>query len=147
MTKEELISSASTLATFTATSAAEYDEKRDNMVAQINEYMIGRADIDELIGGNNIEMMKDNHANHGLFIASMLSNFNETVLVETILWVFKAYRSRSFHTNYWAAQLNAWHQIMKKSLSKESYDNIVPLYDWMTIHIPQFTAITDNEEA
>lgn len=146
MTKEDLIASAAALPVVPSSAAAEYEDKREQMVASINEYMLGRADIEELVGSINIEMMKDNHANHGLFIASMLSHFDAAVLVETINWVFKAYRSRQFHQNYWAAQLNAWHTTMKTSLSKETYDSVVPLYDWMTIHIPQFTALTDNEE-
>ena len=145
MTKEDLIASASKLPVFTSGPATEYDERRDIMVAQINEYMLGRADLEQLVGPDNLEMMKDNHANHGLFIASMLANFDATVLVETIGWVFRAYRSRNFHSNYWAAQLNAWHNVMKTTLTQESYDNIVPLYDWMTIQIPQFTILNDNE--
>ena len=74
----------------------------------INEKMIGRRDIEILIGKTNIEMMKDNHANHVRFIASLLQNYNPEVFVVTVLWVFRAYRTHGFKSNYWAAQLNSF---------------------------------------
>jgi len=146
MTRNDLIVTASAIPEFTDAAAAEYGQKKDSMVAEINEYMLARADIEELVGPGNIEMMKDNHANHALFIESMLTAFNATVLVETIAWVFTAYRSRNFHSNYWAAQLHAWTSVMKKSLSAEACENIMPLYVWMTINIPQFAALTENQD-
>lgn len=144
MTRDELIRTAAELPPVPPAAAAEYGARRDEIVARINHRLLARDDIDALVGAGNREMMKDNHANHGLFIESMLTHFNPSVMVETVLWVFKAYRSRQFHPNYWAAQLNAWVQIMQELLAPETFAAIVPIYRWMIVHIPQFTALTDD---
>ncbi|THB78739.1 MAG: hypothetical protein D6B25_03525 [Desulfobulbaceae bacterium] len=143
MTKDDLVSSAKSLE-FQEKAADDYSEKRGEMVSRVNSKMASRDDIDFLIGEANLEMMKDNHANHGLFIESMLHSYNPEVLVETIHWVFRAYKSRNFHDNYWAAQLNAWCMVIEDTLSEESAKAVLPLYHWMTVNIPQFNALSEQ---
>jgi len=145
MNKTELIESASKLESFNPKAVAEYEEKIPKMVAIMNEKMELRPDLDELIGPNNLSMMKDNHANHARFIASIMQNFNPEVLVETILWVFRAYRSRSFHSCYWAAQLSVWINIFEVELSAETYRDVLRLYTWMQVNIPSFIICSDEK--
>ena len=104
--------------------------------------MESRSDLNLLIGENNFSMMKDNHANHVRFIHSILHNPNAEVLTETVLWVFRAYRNHGFSGSYWAAQLNAWIYILKNELSKESFEQIIPLYEWMQVNIPTFEKLS-----
>lgn len=144
MTKEDLIRTAAEIPAVSPEAASEYAAKRDALVAHINQRLLARDDITQLTGPDNLDMMKDNHANHGQFIESMLTHFDPTVLVETVLWVFRAYRSRNFHPNYWAAQLNAWVEVMQAHLSPPSNASILPLYQWMIVNIPQFTSLSDE---
>jgi len=90
-------------------------------------------------------MMKDNHSNHVRFIASILRNNHPDVLVETVLWVFRAYRSHGFTTNYWAAQLNSWIIVLKEILSTDCYAEIYPYYEWMQVNIPIFVKVSNEE--
>ncbi|MDA3816137.1 MAG: hypothetical protein PF486_02095 [Prolixibacteraceae bacterium] len=114
--KERIIKTANELPEFPEEAYKEYEAKIPKMVSELNDMMLSRSDIEVLTGDKvNIEMMKDNHNNHAHFIASILKNFDGEVLVDTILWVFRAYRSRQFHTNYWAAQLNSWRTIIQKT--------------------------------
>jgi hypothetical protein len=145
MNRNELVESAKTLIPFKQETAVEYGDKLQKMVAIINEKMESRPDIYDLIGTNNLNMMKDNHSNHARFILSIMQNFNADVLVETILWVFRAYRSRSFHTSYWAAQLNTWIDIFKTELSPETYHEVLKLYTWMQVNIPSFVICSDEK--
>lgn len=92
-----------------------------------------------------MNLMKDNHANHVRFMTSVFKNYNPEVLVETVLWVFRAYRSHHFSTNYWAAQLNTWLEILKQELSSKSFEEIKPYYVWMQTNIPVFVAISDEK--
>jgi hypothetical protein len=107
--------------------------------------MLNRADLENLIGENNIDMMKDNHSNHVRFISSILKNHNSEVLVDTILWVFRAYRSHGFASNYWSAQLNTWITIFQEVLTAESYQEVYPYYEWMQINIPTFVILSDEK--
>ncbi len=145
MDKKYLIDIASKLNNVKQSSISEYQDKIDLLVGKMNTFMLGRTDINELIGEGGEAMMKDNHMNHARFIASILANFNPEVLVETVLWVFRSYRSHGFTTNYWSAQLNAWIESLKENLSAEAYKDIFPLYEWLLVNIPLFVKLSDED--
>ena len=145
MDKLFLLETAGQLKQAGSKTADEYHRKSEELIAKMNSVMLERQDIKTLVGENNIKMMRDNHANHVRFIASILKNKNPNVLVETVLWVFRAYRSHGFTTNYWAAQLNTWIIILKELLTAESYDEVYPYYEWMQINIPLFVILSDEK--
>lgn len=144
--RDKLIKSADRIIRPSVESIENYRELRETAVIKVNKAMELRADIYELIGGEkNISMMRDNHGNHTRFIYSILNEFDSEVLVDTIIWVFRAYRSRGFHTNYWAAQLNTWIDILKNLTDEKTYSEILPIYEWMLVKIPDFTLISDKQ--
>lgn len=145
MNRDRLLDTARKLPHFEDRTYQEYAAKAETLIARINTRMLERDDIGELVGPVNLQMMKDNHANHVRFIASILHSFDAEVLVETVLWVFRAYRSRDFHTGYWAAQMNAWLEILPTELGPETFREIRPLYEWMQVNIPIFTGLTESE--
>ncbi|MDD3161390.1 MAG: hypothetical protein PHX49_05630 [Bacteroidales bacterium] len=128
-----------------SSSAEEYRQKSELLINKMNALMLDKADIEKLVGKENLDMMKDNHANHVRFMASVFKNYNPEVLVETVLWVFRAYRSHGFTTNYWATQLNTWISLLKEMLTPESFSEIYPYYEWMQINIPVFTKLSDEK--
>lgn len=143
--KDLLIATAMKLTQVSDLAANEYVGKSDLLISMINSRMLERSDIEDIVSENNLSMMKDNHANHVRFISSILKNRNPEVLVETILWVFRAYRSHHFTTNYWAAQLNCWIEILREVLTLDSYNEIYPYYEWMQINIPIFVIVSDEK--
>ena len=145
MTKEQLIKTAEVLPQVSSEALDEYAAKRDQMVNSINETMMARPDISELVGANNLDIMKDNHANHARFVESILRKPDAQTLVETCLWVFRAYRSRGFHSSYWSAQLNTWVEVLNKTVSPATAEAVYPLYHWFVIHIPDFTGLSDSQ--
>lgn len=145
MDRNLLLESAKRLAHASTQSADEYYRKSDQLIALMNTTMLKRPDVENLVGQNNIDMMQDNHANHVRFIASILKYPNPEVLVETVLWVFQAYRSHGFTTNYWAAQLNTWIGVLKQVLTDESYKEVYPYYEWMQTNIPLFVKISGEK--
>lgn len=144
MNKDDLLKTASGLKQVDKAIAGEYALKAEIIVSQMNLLMMQRCDIKELVGEQNLDMMKDNHANHARFVSSILLNFNAEILVETVLWVFRAYRYRGFSTTYWAALLNTWVEVMKKELTTETFRQVYPYYDWMLVNIPIFVKLTDD---
>lgn len=144
MKKEDLIGTATKLKAVSDSTCKEYIEKLDPMVAKVNRLMLESIDIEYITGSNVESMMKDNHRNHAKFMVSILGNYNPVVLVETILWVFRAYRSHGFHTKYWEVHLNVWIKIISQDLSQESSQQIIPYYIWMLENIPSFVVITNQ---
>ena len=145
MNKEYLLKSALQLKHVSKEASDEYQKKSEELITNINSTMIARKDINMLIGENNMEMMKDNHANHVRFIASLLKNYNHEVLVNTVLWVFNAYTKHGFATNYWSAQLNVWMQIIPQLLTPATVKEILPYYEWMQINIPIFVKVAEQK--
>lgn len=137
--------SAARLQQVSQASAAEFSEKRDRLVELLNEKMLSRADLTDMVGAGNVDMMKDNHANHARFLESIFNAQNPEVLVDTVLWVFRAYRSRNFSSTYWAAQLNAWMELYKQELTPVCYQEIYPYYNWMQINIPTFNRLAEGD--
>lgn len=145
MNKELLLQTASKISSISEKSIAEYQSKKDGLVETMNQKMEARADIADLIGEVNMEMMKDNHANHARFMESMFSDYSHEVMVDTVLWVFRAYRARNFSSTYWAAQINSWLEIYKTELSAECYKEVEPFYKWMQVNIPIFNKLAEEK--
>jgi len=144
MNKEFLIRTAEKLAQPSTATASEFSEKAENLASIINNQFKKRSDLNMLIGEGNVDMMEDNHRNHVRFLTSVFKQYEPEVLVETVLWVFRAYRSHGFKLTYWPAQLDVWVEILKSELSPSAYAEIYPFYDWMIIHNPIFAKVSDE---
>jgi len=140
-----LLKTASKLTQVSNNSSDEYAMKFDSLLSEINSVMLSRPDIKNLVGDDNLDMMRDNHANHLRFMKSMFKFYVPHIYVETILWVFRAYRSHGFTTNYWATQINSWIVLLKKNLSVEAYSEIIPYYEWIQVNIPTLVKISDSQ--
>ena len=145
MTMQELIESANDLGP-SSSAAAEYTERLDHLLVTVNEIMQARSDLDRMIGEGNLAMMRDNHANHGKFFVSLLSNYSADVLVNSVVWVFNAYRNHGFQETYWSAQLNAWLTALNEHLSPSSSQEVSVIYDWIIAHIPHLMKVSDSQK-
>ncbi|MGM0531987.1 MAG: hypothetical protein ACQER7_11615 [Bacteroidota bacterium] len=144
MDKTSLIKSAEKLNPVSSSSITAYEQQAEKIIGTMNERMLQRSDIKTLTGIENIDMMKDNHANHVQFMASIFKNKNAGVLVETILWVFRAYRSHGFSPDYWDVQLEVWKDVLKNILSGGAWQEIEPYYEWMQHNVPVFLELTND---
>ncbi len=142
--KKELIKSASGLNSLDKPCLEEFKNKKDLILSAINKKMKERKDIKDLVTEKNLLMMEDNHSNHMRFMESIFAGFKAEIFVETILWVFRAYRSHGFKLTYWPALLNTINEIIQESLSKKCAESISAFYSWMIIHIPTFVNYTDE---
>jgi len=145
MTKSELLKTAQEINPLSQVLADEFSSKRDLLVELLNKKMLERLDLKDMVGEANVDMMKDNHANHARFLESIFYNYSPEVFLDTVLWVFRAYRSRNFKSTYWAAQLNAWVEIHQENLSEDCFKAIYPYYNWMQINIPSFNSLAELE--
>jgi len=144
MDKSYLLKTAKNLKAVSKNASKEFQVKSDELISKMNELMLNRPDIKKLVGKENIPMMKDNHANHIRFISSIMQNFNPEAMVDTVLWVFNAYQNHGFQSQYWAAQLNTWMDVLKGVLSKETYKEVFPYYEWMQVNIPVFVLVSEQ---
>jgi len=143
--KDVLLVSAETLAPPAETAIQEFEHKWEQIAAQGTRLLLARPDLEKLVGKGNEQMAEDNNRNFPRFMLSLFSDYQPAVFVETVLWVFRAYRFHGFQTTYWAANLNIWVDLLQKKLSADAWQQIYPFYNWLIVNIPKFTAITDTD--
>jgi hypothetical protein len=142
--KEQIMKTAAELIQPSGDVARAFSQKRDQFAAKGNQLMGERPDLEKLTGKGNRQMAEDNNRNFARFMESMFLNYDSNVLVETVLWVFRAYRAHGFQSTYWAANLNIWLDMLEQSLTKEEFNAISPFYNWLIVNIPVFVALTDE---
>jgi hypothetical protein len=143
MTTEELIAEAAALPQPSSEAVKEFAEKRERLVSLFNAEFGKRSDLDVMIGANNLLMMEDNHRNHARFMESIFQYTAPKVLVDTILWVYRTYRSHGFTLAYWPAQLDSWVELYRRELSPATFREIEVFYNWMIIRQPAFAEASD----
>lgn len=142
--KSSLLQSAKTLSPPSGEVTSVFVAKSEGFAAKGNSLISARPDIDKLIGTNNLQMACDNNRNFARFMISMFEQYQPEVLVETVLWVFRAYRSHGFQTTYWAANINIWVEMLREELDTDAFAAIYPFYNWLIVNIPVFTSLTDD---
>ena len=142
--KKNLLASAALLPQPPRAAAEEFTIKRDELAARGNQIMDQRADLDKLIGAENRQMARDNNRNFARFMQAQFTTYNPEVMVDTVLWVFRAYRSHGFKTTYWAANLNIWIDMLREELSPQSFEAVYPFYEWLIVNISIFTKLSDE---
>jgi hypothetical protein len=147
MTKEELLATARKLEQPPREVADEFGAKRERLAAEGNRRMGARPDLERLVGSGNESMAEDNNRNFARFMESIFRHYEPEVLLETVLWVFRAYRSHGFQTIYWPANLDTWVELLREELSEEGFEAVYPFYDWLIVHIPWFVKLTDEQLA
>lgn len=128
---EQLIKEAKEKLIVSPQSAKDYEEKRDLMLNFVNDEMSKRSDIFELIGGNPLQMMYDNHRNHVNFMINVFKYSLFEMLVRIVPWVYKSYHNHDFSYDYFLIELKTWKEAVEKFLPKESAIEINRTYDWM----------------
>lgn len=146
MDRESLIESAKGLKEPSKQSTEAFERKLDVIGPELNRRMLSRPDIERLIGHDNQEMMKNNTHNFLRFMTALFYGYEPVVFAETALWAFRTYRAHGFEVPYWPANLDTLVRIIKTELPETAYEELYPFFDWLIIHIPAFTTITDRIE-
>ena len=144
MTKEQLILSANSIHLPSLEAQKAYENHQEALAEKVTDMMLSRDDIEKLVGVSGKDMMRDNHKNHARFISHLFKEFSGSVLVDTVYWVFKNYKSHGFSRIYWSAQLNCWLKAMKEILKPSDYDELSPLYDWLIINLASLQDLEDK---
>jgi hypothetical protein len=143
LTKESLLSTAGKLHGPTETAARAFAEKRALLLSKVIAEINARPDLDRLVGEGNRQMAEDNCQNLARFMESLFLDYHPETLVETVLWVFRAYRSHGFYLTYWSAHLETWVRQLQLTLDPADFEQLYPFYHWIITHIPAFTQLSE----
>ncbi|MFO7802062.1 MAG: cobalamin-dependent protein [Desulfovermiculus sp.] len=128
-------------------SVTAYKENLAALVEKVNKIMSSRADLKLLIGDNPLQMMFENHKNHGLFMSNVFSLHKYELLAHTVPWVYRAYHSHGFSYAYFPAHLQAWRTALQETLSNAEAQPLIQVYDWMLSRHEEFIAWSQDTQS
>ncbi|ADU66518.1 hypothetical protein LGV61_08950 [Desulfurispirillum indicum] len=145
MNAHDLLQAARHIPPPSQASAEEYASLCEILSASVTRSMLNSPHIAELIGGSaHQDMMAENHRNHGLFLCVLLRHYQAEYLVDTVLWVYRAYMSHGFQRLYWQVQLETWQNILQEHLSDKAYREISPIYQFLLHHQDDFARLSQE---
>jgi hypothetical protein len=115
--------------------ADEFEKALESLISSVDKQMTILLKDKDLIGSNPLSLMYDNHENHARLMSTVF-RFNDFTMLEKILpWVVKNYTAKGFSPEYFTQVLNKWREAVKKQLSEQASNEILPVYEWMHAHV------------
>lgn len=144
---EKIIAEAKELPAVSFEAAKKYSEKKEILIAQVNEELKKDPLINQILGKGTLELMFENHANHANFMANVF-RFNQfELLVKTIPWVYRSYKARGFSYDYFLVALQAWSKAVEDHLDNDHVQMINRIYTWMLAKHQEMIKIAQEEVA
>lgn len=131
MVLETLIRQAREVLVLTEGAAARYQACRELLLDEVNAHMGDQADIQRLLGGNTISLMKENHHHHVDFMTTVFLYNRHELLAKTLPWVYRTYHGHGFSYDYFPRVLTAWKRAVGHHVGAEHAAGIQGVYDWM----------------
>ncbi len=144
--KEKLIASASDIPLPSPSTLEAYKNVTAAMIPKMNEIMLQVKELQLLIQSANKEKMLLNHANHMRFMESIMSKYDPSVFVTTILWVYKTYRKHEFPESYWKHAFPVYEKLLYEYLDPPLADEIAVFYLWLRKNHKNFLKVSAKEE-
>lgn len=122
-----------------------YQDQLPEMTAFVDELLSNNTNILNLIGGNPLQMMHDNHRHHGAFMTTVFTLGNYQLLAVTLPWVYRAYHGRRFSFDYFPLELRCWINAIEKFMDARQRAPIITVYQWMIDHHDTIIALSQQE--
>lgn len=143
----EILEQARKLPLVSASASAEHAEKRTLLVDYVDSAIESSAVRDSLLGGNPVQVARDNHAGHALFMSNVLQLGLYEMLVRVVMWAYRSYHARGFSYDYFPLQLKSWIRALQDNLQEEHAREIVVVYDWLLQRHEQFIGLVAENGA
>lgn len=121
-----------------------YYANKDKLIKTVNDILADRDNIENLIGYNPLELMKENHENHARFMGNVFILNEYRMLIDTVPWVYNTYRQKGFSYKYFHQELKAWKQAIKTILGSKKTASILKIYDWLIENHDKFITISQG---
>lgn len=131
MIKDSLVASAARLAVPSAQAVQEYAAAVPVLASLLDDAMLARPDLAQLVGVGNLEMMRNNHRNHFQYMAATMALYDAASFVETVAWVLRTYRAHGFALAYWPVMLEQTLQVVQRTLTPATAAQVAPFYEWL----------------
>ena len=125
--KKQLVHEAAGLPLPDPEATPAFKEIAPALTRRMEAEFFARPDVPELIGPDNREMVRNNHANHVRYLASLLTAFDPASFVEIVHWVYRTYRAHGVSTQYWEIALPLWRKALELEAPERVLDVMEPV--------------------
>jgi methanogenic corrinoid protein MtbC1 len=144
---DNIIASCRDLSKIQSDAADEYVRTTEELIGRVNDQLESHPKFKELIGYGHSDVMRDNHRNHAMFMATLFRINSFELLARTVPWVYRAYHARGFSYDYFPVELVAWqiaiHECFDKNIRKTE---ILAVYAWMIQHHEEMIQLSVSGE-
>lgn len=141
-----LINSLDNICAASPDAAKAYEAAAGCLVDDVNDELEANPEISRLIGGNSLDLMRNNHDNHAAFMSTVFKIGSHELLARAIPWVYRAYHARGFSYDYFPVELTAWKRAVEKHLDHVHSSEINEIYDWMIRHHDSMIRLSVSSE-
>lgn len=127
---EKLLRKTENLTPVAPEALAAYLRHGEALLEQVNQTLLDRTDLPQLLGGNPQQIMFDNHRYHFDFMANVFEFQAYDMLVRMVPWVYRAYMSHGFSADYFLVELEAWVDALRGCLAEEA-GSVVNIYEFL----------------
>jgi hypothetical protein len=124
----------SVLAWVSPEAADRYSLLGSTLCERVNRSLSERPDVESLIGGASLEIMRSNHHHHRLLMEAVFQLRAPSLLLNTVPWVYRSYHARGFSYDYFSIELEAWRDAVVSLLGHEFGAGIAKVYEWLLSH-------------
>ncbi len=128
---DSLMADAENLPLVPLAGATAYRNMMTELTRYVDESLTATDSINDLIGGNDPQLMYDNHRHHASFMLTVFSIGNYELLARTLPWVYRAYSSHNFSYDYFKLELQIWLSALRRYIDPALSPEILSIYNWM----------------
>lgn len=143
---EKMMSEAEQIFDYDSKLSSYYIKHVDQMLDDVNKYMTNLDNIFDLLGGNPLDLMMNNHHNHVQFMSNIIKYRQKEVFVHTLPWVYKAYNSKGVKYDYFIEELNAWIRAIDKHVEEDGKQVVTNIYKAMLDWHDELIRICESDE-
>ncbi len=110
------------------------DAYLDNLPAlaeRVDNHVLQRPDISDIIGSCPVDVITTNHRNHGRFMGTVCALDLPSLLIRVIPWAYRVYSTRGVSYDYFPAELKGWRNALEAELDPAHARPIRLIYRWM----------------
>lgn len=137
---------AETIEPVSTQAAAHYAAKQAEIVIREDQLLESVPNLSEILGGQPLEVMFENHRNHARFMANVFRFNHYRLMARIVVWVYRSYHARNFSFEYFRLALPRWQQAVGENLKQPEAADINRVYQWLIDHHDEFVELAQSQD-
>ena len=122
----------------------DFIENKETLIRLVDDKLVSREDIEELIGNNHLDEIFEYHKYHYRLMAQFFKTNDFKLLFNLIPRIYKNYKQVDFSYDYFKEDLKTWIPVIDKFLKPDNVLSINEVYSRMLEKHQNFVALSQK---